>query len=223
MAEVATRLTAYIGTWNGPPPTADDPTLQVYRCFQTAGAVLVEWPAIESGIMQDVTLSEQGKTLALKKAIADLSPRLDRASAIVASAKAQLAKDEAALVGASKPNDTVGEMRAIEIRAWFSRLDSSQRNEVIRAALDEAGNGANADPETLAAILAGPASMVSVPPAIAARIKSVMLQRRAPDKVAAQEAMSNAVQVAGFAIDRVRGYINQRANLTPTSPQVANA
>jgi hypothetical protein len=178
--------------------------------------VVAEWPAAEAKVMQDVMLSTQVKTAALAKAVAELSTRLERVQAVVGAAKAKLEPDQAILIGTSaSPNDAVGEMRAIECRTHFARLDSAQQIAVVHTALDEAHDGRDGDVEMLAAVLNAPRSLRSLPPGIEKRVRDTLLQRKNPQAVNAQRDISVAVQVAGFALDRVGNDIAQRAGITP--------
>jgi hypothetical protein len=75
------RLAGYIGSW--PLSTSDEPTAQLYRCFQTAGSVLDEWPAAEMKVVRDVNLSQAGKQAALAKTVVEFQTRLNRAMTAV--------------------------------------------------------------------------------------------------------------------------------------------
>lgn len=218
-------LQTYLGTWpSADVPKAGDPTEQLFRCFTTAQSVLDSWPSIESTIMQNLELSVAGKSAALKKQVAELSTRLDRAQGIVNAAKTKLESDQATLAGTSnKPNDIVTEARAIELRGWFGRMDSAQQHAVVISALDESHDGQQGDVELLAALLNAPRSMRSLPPPIEQRIRDVLLQRKNPQAVQEQQAMSVAIQTAGYALQRCREYISQRASMTPEAPRLANA
>jgi hypothetical protein len=88
MADTNSRLAGYIPSW--PLAIPSDPTSQLsqlYRCYQTAGAVLQEWPSAEMKVARDTMLSQVGKAAALASAVSDFQTRLNRAMTAVLWAK----------------------------------------------------------------------------------------------------------------------------------------
>ncbi|MGH7778709.1 MAG: hypothetical protein ACREQR_02625 [Candidatus Binataceae bacterium] len=204
----------YIGAWPNNIPASGD----LYRAFGVAQSVLDGWPAVEAAIRGNLSLSEQGKRIALASAVADSQTRLNRAMVAVLAAKKQLARDEQALTASPAKGDVYTELRAQEIRDHLGRIEPSQRLEAIRAALSES-DPTQADAETLDAVLRAPRCARLVPAAVEKQLNDTLLQRRNPGAVEQNSDMAVAIQTAGYALERASALIAQRAGFTPPVSQ----
>jgi hypothetical protein len=196
----------YLGTWEDDVPGNGDRLLEVYNAWRSASAMLEEWYERDAEINRDPHLNDDVKWTAKQKTLADYEERLSRLLAVVTRKADELARDEITLKRSleGSRNDALAEVRAAEIRSWYSRLGMEQQGGVLREALD------SDDREVLSALLSAPRAFRLIPELLRRHIVLTLVNERAPEL----EHQRRAIRTAKFALDQARFFIHARTRST---------
>lgn len=181
-------VTAF-GRWEQPEGLDDDTDLAVLRNLHERA--VGEWREMAQTVVDvyadpDPSLNEAGR---LKIAARVIKPRLDQLAEVAAE---QLAKvdqavqaEEAAIAAALRPTDPAAAALHADIRAhWKSAKTEGERNQLILGILQ-----GSIDDDTLAAIASAPAYLSGMTADLHAKARTLLAQRRAPDRVRRVEAL----------------------------------
>lgn len=181
-------VTAF-GRWEQPEGLDDDTDLAVLRNLHERA--VGEWREMAQTVVDvyadpDPSLNEAGR---LKIAARVVKPKLDQLAEVAAE---QLAKvdqavqaEEAAIAAAIRPTDPAAAALHADIRAhWKAAKTEGERNQLILGLLQ-----GSIDDDTLAAIASAPAYLSGMSADLHAKARTLLAQRRAPDRVRRVEAL----------------------------------
>lgn len=181
-------VTAF-GRWEQPEGLDDDIDLAVLRNLHARA--VGEWREMAQTVTAvyadpDPSLNEAGR---LKTAARVIKPRLDQLAEVAAE---QLAKvdqavqaEEAAIAAALRPTDPAAAALHADIRAhWKAAKTEGERHQLILGILQ-----GSLDDDTLAAIASAPAYLSGMTADLHAKARTLLAQRRAPDRVRRVEAL----------------------------------
>lgn len=181
-------VTAF-GRWEQPEGLDDDTDLAVLRNLHERA--VGEWREMAQTVVDvyadpDPSLNEAGR---LKIAARVVKPKLDQLAEVAAE---QLAKvdqavqaEEAAIAAALRPADPAAAALHADIRAhWKAAKTEGERNQLILGILQ-----GSIDDDTLAALASAPAYLSGMTADLHAKARTLLAQRRAPDRVRRVEAL----------------------------------
>lgn len=181
-------VTAF-GRWEQPEGLDDDTDLAVLRNLHERA--VGEWREMAQTVVDvyadpDPSLNEAGR---LKIAARVVKPKLDQLAEVAAE---QLAKvdqavqaEEAAIAAALRPTDPAAAALHADIRAhWKAAKTEGERNQLILGILQ-----GSIDDDTLAALASAPAYLSGMTADLHAKARTLLAQRRAPDRVRRVEAL----------------------------------
>jgi hypothetical protein len=199
----AAERTTHLGKWEDEIPGECDKLFDAYDAWRTAGAIIDDWRVRDAEIRRSAHLSDEAKWTTKQQALADYESRLSRLSEAVARQADEVVGEETLLMRSveGESGDAVTEIRAGEIRSWYSRLNQEQQGRALGEALD------SDDREVVQALLSAPRVFKLLPELLRRHLVDTLVKRRAPEL----ERKRRAVRMAKAALGQAQSLINKSA------------